>query len=152
MTIGTLDKPLELVQTAAAPAISDRRLSFAYVGPVEWDNMGTITYGLWVHVAPGNDWRFADLRAPGAVHLQLGDDSSALAAFKPPASGRAPYRAVASWGDTAYFLVDLAMLKHMAASPRIGLDVETVTHTVVHFAAAPDAPQMLTRYLHARGY
>src|ERR1700739_3861203 len=67
MTVGTLDKPIELVQGSPSSPASDRRLSFAYLGPVEWDNMGNIAYGLWIHVAPGNDWRFEDIQVPGAV-------------------------------------------------------------------------------------
>jgi hypothetical protein len=87
MTVGTLDKPIELVQGAAAPASTafQRRQSFAYLGPVEWDNMGNIAYGLWIHVAPGNDWRFEDIQARGAVSLSLDDVTAPLSVIKPPA-------------------------------------------------------------------
>ena len=154
MTVGTLDKPIELVQGVAASAPSaafDRRASFAYLGPVEWDNMGSISYGLWVHVAPGNDWRFEDIQAPGAVRLSLDDDPTALTVIKPPSLARAPYQPVASWGETAYFAVDLDMLKRMAASGKIGLDVKA-GDSVAHFAAGPEAHETLARFLHARGY
>ncbi|MGD0491100.1 MAG: hypothetical protein ABSC32_06100 [Steroidobacteraceae bacterium] len=153
MTVGTLDKPIELVQGAAAPASTafQRRQSFAYLGPVEWDNMGNIAYGLWIHVAPGNDWRFEDIQARGAVSLSLDDVTAPLSVIKPPALARAPYQPVASWGETAYFGVDLELLKRMAASGKIGLDVKA-GDSVVHFAAGPDAHETLTRYLHARGY
>jgi hypothetical protein len=154
MTVGTLDKPIELVQGAAAlapMAASDRRTSFAYLGPVEWDNMGNISYGLWIHVAPGNDWRFEDIQAAGAVRLWLDDEATPLTVIKPPALAHAPYQPVASWGETAYFAVDLDMLKRMAASGKIGLDVKA-GDSVVHFAAGPDAHETLARFLHARGY
>ena len=83
-------------------------VSFAYLGPVEWDNMGDITYGLWVHLAPGNDWQFDDIKAPGAVVLALDDGAAAADALEqPPARARGPYRPVASWGQTAYFELDL---------------------------------------------
>jgi hypothetical protein len=39
----------------------------------------------------------------------------------------------------------------MAASGKIALDVKA-GDSVVHFTAAPDARETLTRYLHARGY
>jgi hypothetical protein len=151
MTVGTLDKPLELVQGMPASAASDRRASFAYLGPLEWDNMGNISYGLWIHVAPGNDWRFEDIKAPGAVSLSLDGGMTPLSVIKPPALAHAPYQAVASWGETAYFGVDLDMLRRMAASGQIGLDVKA-GDSVVHFAAAPDAHESLARFLHARGY
>lgn len=151
MTVGTLDKPIELVQTGSEP-MRERRASFAYLGPVEWDNSGTITYGLWTHIAPGNDWRFADLAAPGAVTLGLDGAGTVLAAFKPPAMARAPYQPVASWGATNYFLVDLDLLRRMAASKRITLQVRTVDDKVFAFAADPEARETLTRFLHARGY
>ncbi|HEX4151201.1 MAG TPA: hypothetical protein VHY75_03235 [Steroidobacteraceae bacterium] len=152
MTIGTLDKPIELVQGAAPMGGPERRISFAYLGPVEWDNMGAITYGLWIHVAPGNDWQFEALQEPGAVRLVLADGTAPLAAFQPPALAHAPYRPVASWGETGYFVVDLRMLRRMAASGTIALDVKTTSDAVVRFTAAPDAHDILTRYLHARGY
>jgi hypothetical protein len=151
MTVGTLDKPIELMQGAAAAPASDRRSSYAYLGPVEWDNMGNITYGLWIHVAPGNDWRFEDIKAPGAVSLSLDAAATPLSLIEPPALARAPYQPVASWGATAYFGVDLDLLRRMAASGSIGLDVKA-GDSVVHFAAAPDAHETLLRYLHARGY
>jgi hypothetical protein len=153
MTVGTLDKPLELVQgmPAFATPMSERRVSFAYLGPVEWDNMGNISYALWVHVAPGSDWRFDDIRARGTVTLSLDGSTSTLAVMEPPALARAPYHDVAAWGETAYFGTDLDTLKRMAASGRIELEVKA-GDSVVHFTAAQDASGTLARFLHARGY
>jgi hypothetical protein len=151
MTVGTLDKPIELMQRTAALPGSDRRASYAYLGPVEWDNMGSITYGLWIHVAPGNDWRFEDIKAPGAASLSLDAAATPLSPIEPPALARSPYQPVASWGETAYFGADLELLRRMAASSRIALDVKA-GDSVVHFTAAPDAHETLLRYLHARGY
>jgi hypothetical protein len=151
MTVGTLDKPIELYQGTPSPMSSDRRASFAYLGPVEWDNMGNISYGLWIHVAPGNDFHFEDINAPGTVMLSLDDAESPLTVIEPPALAHAPYRPAASWGATAYFKVDLEMLERMAASGKIGLDVKA-GGTVVHFSAEPGAHDTLGRYLHARGY
>ena len=151
MTVGTLDKPIELMQGTPTALTSDRRASYAYLGPVEWDNMGNISYGLWIHVAPGNDWRFDGIKAPGAVSLSLDSATQTLSLIEPPALARAPYQAVASWGETAYFGVDLESLRRMAASSSIGLDVRA-GDAVVHFTAAPDAREAISRYLHARGY
>jgi hypothetical protein len=151
MTVGSLEKPLELVQNAQSAMMPEPHVSFAYLGPVEWDNMGAITYGLWVHLVPANDWQFDDITAPGTVVLALDDGARPLQLEQPPAATRGPYRPIASWGQTAYFQLDLDILKRMAASRHIEL-VFKASGTPVHFAAAPDAHQTLTRFLHARGY
>jgi hypothetical protein len=151
LTVGSLQKPLELVQNAQPGVMLEPHVSFAYLGPVEWDNMGAISYGLWVHLAPANDWQFDDIKSPGTVVLALDDGALPLQLSQPPAATRGPYRPVASWGQTAYFQLDLDTLKRMAASRNIEL-VFRASGTPVHFAAAPDAHETLTRFLHARGY
>jgi hypothetical protein len=151
MTVGSLEKPLELVQNAQSAMTPEPHVSFAYLGPVEWDNMGAITYGLWVHLVPANDWQFDDIKAPGTVVLALDDGARPLKLAQPPAATRGPYRPVASWGQTAYFELDLDTLRRMASSGHIEL-VFKASGTPVHFAAAPDAHDTLTRFLHARGY
>jgi hypothetical protein len=151
MTVGSLEKPLELVQSAQSAMTPEPHVSFAYLGPVEWDNMGAITYGLWVHLAPANDWPFDDIKATGTVVLVLDGAVLPLKLEQPPAATRGPYRPVASWGQTAYFELDLDTLKRMASSSNIEL-VFKAAGTPVRFAAAPDASEALTRFLHARGY
>jgi hypothetical protein len=152
MTVGSLEKPLELVQNAQSALTPEPHVSFAYLGPVEWDNMGAITYGLWVHLVPANDWQFNDIKAPGTVALTLDGGVLPLQFAEPPAATRGPYRPVASWGQTAYFALDLETLKRMAASRNIELVFKAAGGTPVRFAAAPDASETLTRFLHARGY
>jgi len=151
MTVGSLEKPLELVQNGQSALTPEPHVSFAYIGPVEWDNMGTITYGLWVHLVPANDWQFNDIKAPGTVALALDGSVLPLKLAEPPAATRGPYRPVASWGQTAYFELDLDTLKRMASSRDIEL-VFKAAGTPVRFAAAPDEHETLTRFLHARGY
>jgi hypothetical protein len=151
MTVGSLEKPLELVQNGQSALTPEPHVSFAYLGPVEWDNMGAITYGLWVHLVPANDWQFNDIKAPGTVALAL-DGGVLPLKLAEPAATRGPYRPVASWGQTAYFELDLDTLKRMASSRNIELDFKAAGGTPVRFAAAPDAHETLTRFLHARGY
>jgi hypothetical protein len=152
VTVGSLEKPLALAQNAQPLTVTPNpHVSFAYLGPIEWDNMGAITYELWVHLVPANDWQFDDIKAPGTVVLALDDGALQLKLAQPPAAARGPYRPVASWGQTAYFDLDLATLKRMAASRNIEL-VFKAAGTAVHFAAAPDAHETLVRFLHARGY
>ena len=151
MTVGSLEKPLELVQGGQSAMTPEPHVSFAYLGPVEWDNMGAITYGLWVHLVPANDWQFDDIKTPGTVVLALDGRGQPLKLEQPPAATRGPYRPVASWGQTAYFELDLDTLRRMASSRDIEL-VFKAAGTPVRFAAAPDAHETLTRFLHARGY
>jgi hypothetical protein len=152
MTIGSLEKPLELLQSGQSAFTPESHMSSAYLGPVEWDNMGTISYGLWVHLVPAADWQFDDIKAPGTVVLELDDGVVPLKLTEPPAASRGPYRPIASWGQTAYFKLDLETLKRMASSRNIQLDFKAAGGTPVRFAAAPDAHETLTRFLHARGY
>ena len=55
VTVATLAAPLELVQSGRLPR--GKRANFVYVGPVEWDRMGDISYALWIHVAQFQDKR-----------------------------------------------------------------------------------------------
>jgi hypothetical protein len=156
MTVGSLQKPIELVemvQSAPSPSLSttERRVSFAYLGPVEWDNMGNLIYGLWVHLAPSNDHQFDDIREPGNVRLTLDDGSTPLKILDVTIPGQGPYRRVASWGQAAYFALDVPTLKRMAESGHIELDFKA-QGSLVRFSAAPDARETLSRYVHARGY
>src|SRR5580692_9548613 len=73
MTVASLKQPIELVPSgsSAGIVIFGKRTSFAYLGPVEWDRSGTYAYGLWIHIAPGNDRPMADIRAPASLTLIL---------------------------------------------------------------------------------
>src|SRR4029077_11193544 len=51
MTIGSLKEPIELVPSLRQGGLHvitnlGKRVSFAYLGPVEWDRSGSIVYGL----------------------------------------------------------------------------------------------------------
>jgi len=157
MTVGALGKPIELVQEAEGTATSRKRISFAYLGPVEWDNMGNISDGLWIHLAPGGDWQFGDIRTAGAVALSLDDGAVVLSPIEAPKLGKSPYQPVASWGQTAYFNFDVQLLRRMASSGKIELDFKARGEQArgegtVRFIAGGDARETLVRYLHARGY
>src|SRR6202142_4529310 len=89
MTIATLKAPLEFVETDMLNV--GKRASFAYLGPVEWDRMGEIRYGLWIHVAPGNDRAVVEITSPAAVSLSLDDDIVTLSILEAPRLGLEPY-------------------------------------------------------------
>ena len=152
MTVGALQAPIELVENMPNAALAGgKRTSFAYLGPVEWDASGELTYALWIHVAPGNDTPVGDIRARDAVTLDLDDGPVKLAAMETPKIGVGPYRAVASWGQTAYYPVTVDILKRMAASRKLNLGFHTVDRASVDFQPSHATSSTLTQFLHARG-
>jgi hypothetical protein len=157
MTVGSLKQPIELVpslrQGGGLRAITNlgKRVSFAYLGPVEWDRSGSIVYGLWVHIAPGTDRPIADIRSNAALTIVLDNGTRVLTPIDAPQLGRGAYQPVASWGQTAYFELTVEMLKQMAASEKLELNVRAADDSVVNFIASGDTRETLTDYLHSRG-
>jgi hypothetical protein len=151
-TVGALQDPIEFVETAQnAALISGKRTSFAYLGPLEWDRAGEISYGLWLHVAPGNDKPVGDIHAQGSVRLTLDDGLVVLSPLDTSIAGVGPYRPIAAWGQTAYFQLDVAMLKRMAASQKLDLNFRAPDESLVEFLPSHDTRTTLTQFLHARG-
>ena len=152
VTVASMESPIELVrEVGVAPMSDDHRVSFAYMGPVEWDRMGDITYALWIHIAPGNDGKVNDIHDPGAVSVGLDDGALELTPMDPPSVGREPYRAVASWGQTLYFGLTAANLKRLAASQQLKLNVRADNGSFVVFLPTHDTHATLTRYAISRG-
>ena len=152
MTVGALQSPVEFVENAQSAMLANsQRASFAYVGPVEWDRMGEITYALWVHVAPGNDRPVGDLRAPGAVTVQLDDGPMVLAANDTPADGNGPYKRVASWGQSVYFDLDPEKLKRLAASRTMKLEFRSRDDAGVDFLPTRETHDTFTEFARTRG-
>jgi len=158
MTVGSLKEPIELVpnlrQSGGLPVLGSlvgKKISFAYLGPVEWDPSGAIVYGLWIHIAPGNDRPIADIRSPTALTLVLDGGTRVLTPIDAPQLGRGAYQAAASWGQTAYFELTVEMLKQMAASVKLELNVRAADDSIVNFIAGGDTRETLTDYLHSRG-
>jgi hypothetical protein len=157
MTVGSLKEPIELVpslhQEGAARLIGGlvKRLSFAYLGPVEWDRSGTLVYGLWIHIAPGNDHPIGDIHAPAALTLNLDDGPLTLSPIDAPQLGKSAYEPVASWGQTAYFDLNVDMLKHMAESQKFELSALGTNGVPVVFVASGDVRATLGAFIRARG-
>jgi hypothetical protein len=151
-TLGALKEPIELLPSAQHAAVTaGKRTSFAYLGPIEWNRMGTITYGLWVHIAPGNDRPAADIRAPSNIELVLDDGPVSLSPIEAPKLGRDPYQRVVSWGQTAYFDLTPAALKRMAASRKLELDVGAADGSTLSFYPSRDTRAALSQYVQSRG-
>jgi hypothetical protein len=156
MTVGSLKEPIELVPSLHQSGLHvfsslGKKVSFAYLGPVEWDRSGAIVYGLWMHIAPGNDRQIVDIRSPAALTLILDGGERVLTPIDAPQLGRGAYQPVASWGQTAYFELTVEMLKQMAVSEKLELNVRATDDSIVNFVAASDTRATLTDYLHARG-
>jgi hypothetical protein len=151
VTFGALKEPIELVPSAQnAVLILGKRLTFAYLGPVEWNRSGALSYGLWIHVAPGNDRQTGDIHASAAVTLVLDDGPLELSLIEAPPLGRPPYRPVASWGQTAYFGLTVETLRRMAASTKLELSVRAADGSIVSFTPTVDTHSVLTQYLKNR--
>jgi hypothetical protein len=151
VTFGALKEPIELVPGAQnAVLILGKRTSFAYLGPVEWNRSGALSYGLWVHVAPGNDRPAGDIHSPAAVTLILDDGPLALSIMEAPTLGHPPYRPVASWGQTAYFGLDVETLRRMAASRKLELEVRGADGSPIVFIPTVDTRLVLNQYLKDR--
>jgi hypothetical protein len=155
ITWAALREPIELVQGAPSALVAaGKRISFAYLGPVEWNRSGNFSYGLWIHVAPGNDRQIGDIRAAGAVTVILDDGTLVETPMEQPKVGREPYRQVASWGQSAYFALDVQTLARMAASQKLTLEFRAADNSadisVVSFTPTHDTHAALSDYLRGR--
>ena len=151
VTIGALKGPIELLPTVqSAGLILGKHLSFAYLGPVEWNRSGALSYGLWIHIAPGSDRQFGDIHASAAVTLVLDDGPLTVSPTSAPILGREPYRPVVSWGQTGYFGLTVETLRHMAASKKLELAVRAADGSTVSFSPTLDTRAVLTQYMKDR--
>jgi hypothetical protein len=152
VTVGALKSPIELVTSAQSATLSfGKRPNFAYLGPVEWNRSGDLSYTLWIHVSPGNERQPGDIRTPGALTLILDDGPLVLSPSDAPKLGQDPYRPAVSWGQTAYFDLTVETLKRMAASRKLALDVRAADGSILSFTPTLDTHAALTQYLHDRG-
>ncbi len=152
-SVGALKEPIEFtpsVSTFPAHGMPGKRLSFAYLGPVEWDKAGAFKYGLWMHVAAGSNWAPADISSPGGVALVLDDETRVLVPLDAPQLGSAPYQPIAPWGQTAYFELTVKLLQLMASSKKLNLDVRGTDGSTVTFVPEGDTRAVLGEFLSAR--
>jgi hypothetical protein len=148
MTVAALQAPVEL--RLREIQIPGTRQSVAFLGPVEWDQMGSITHGLWVQVAPAGGKVLPDIHLPGQLAVILDDGALELQPMIAPALGREPYRKVAPWGQTGYFALSVHDLKRLAASSRLALRCLTGNGSSVLFTAFDDTRPTFMKYLVSR--
>lgn len=149
MTMGALPRPMAFIETGIYDLlVPDKQPSIVYVGPVEWDRSGNYSYLLWVQVAPGSGGhRLDDIHARGAVNLRLDDGSVALSALELPVVASCPYHPIVPVGQTAYFSIDVALLKRMAASQRLALNVRAGDLTMVDFIPMQETRTALKQFM-----
>ena len=154
ITVGALKEPIELVPTATVSAASrllGRHVTFAYLGPVEWDRAGELEYGLWVHIAPGTGQPpLADLGGDGALTLNMDSGPLVLTPIDAPQLGRSAYAPVAAWGQTAYFALTVPTLKAMSESEHLSLEVLGQDGQKITFNSSADARSALKGFIHDR--
>jgi hypothetical protein len=153
ITIGALLQPMAFTETGTYDLlVPDKQPSVVYIGPVEWDRSGESTYFLWVQVAPGVDsHRLDDIHAHGAVNLSLDDGPVALSAMEITHVVSSPYRPVPPVGQTAYFSLDVALLKRMAASQRLVLNLRAADLTTIDFIPTQETRAALEQFVIDRG-
>jgi len=153
MTVGAMLQPMPFIEAGIYDLlVPDKQPSIVYIGPVEWDRGGDFTYVLWVQVAPGvGGHRLDDIRTRGAVNLKLDDGLVALSALELPVVAGSPYHPMAPVGQTAYFSIDVALLKRMAASQRLALNVRAGDLTMVDFIPMQETRAALKQFMIDRG-
>jgi len=149
VSVAGLERPIELVREEILTV--GRRSTIALLGPVEWDRMGEISYGLWLHLSPGNDRPLADIHAPATVTLVLADGLVPLVPMVTPPLGSLPYKGSEPWGQTAYFELTPALLKRIAATPQLSLRCRAADGAAVEFRSYGDSRAALGAYLRERG-
>jgi hypothetical protein len=153
LTMGALPEPMAFIETGIYDLlVPDKQPSIVYIGPVEWDRSGDYSYLLWVQVAPGvGGHRLDDIRARGALNIKLDDGPVALSALERPVVAGSPYRPMAPVGQTAYFPIDVALLKRMATSQRLALNVRAGDLTMVDFIPTQETRAVLRQFIIDRG-
>jgi len=73
-----------------------------------------------------------------------------LSLMEAPKDARDGYQAAASWGQTAHFDATIGMLRRMAASHKLELDVRATDGSIINFAPTLDTHAALTSYLRSR--
>ena len=152
MTAGALDKPVAFMETGIFDLVdpTPKQATIAYLGPVEWDRSGELTYVLWLQIAPGvGGHRIDDITLRGAVDLEL-DDGPMVLSVMDFSKASSPYRPILPIGQTAYFQLDATLLKRMAASRKMVLNLRASDLTRVDFVPIDPPRVALEQFIHDR--
>lgn len=152
VTVGILPKPIMCFEAGWFDLLSpDKQPGVIYFGPVEWDRSGHSTYGLWIQTGPGvGGRRIDDLRAPGAVQIKLDDGVLVLSAINSPVLATSAYAPVAPVGQIAYFGIDVATLKRIAATKKFVLNLRATDLTIIDYVPVRETRGALEQFLRER--
>jgi hypothetical protein len=149
ITVTALRAPFELVESGGLSL--QKHASFAYLGLLEWDRVGQISQGLWLHVASGNDRQVADITSLAAVTLVLDDGELVLTIMQAPKLGQELYRPLAPWGQTANFAMNSDTFARMARSDKLLLRLRGSDGSNVEFKALSRTRPILMEFARALG-
>lgn len=128
VTVTHMAQPLEFY--SSRPEAGLQATSFAYLGPLEVNRMGTRTTYLWFSVLPGTDARGRDAGALDLPQqLRVVADREPFELSVTATGGREidlgsrAYRRPASWASEAYLSVSPELLGRLAAASKLFLEI-----------------------------
>jgi hypothetical protein len=153
MTVGALQAPDRIRTESRLPTRrpGGKRISFAYLGP--WNGIGAATSP----TGCGFTWRRAPTARrryprPGALTMTAGRRPLGAGPVGCARRRQRPLSAVASWGQTGYFELNVpSMLKRMAASRQTQLDFRGPTAARSTFTPTSDTRADVGSVSAARG-
>jgi hypothetical protein len=153
VTMAALLQPMAFTETGIYDLlVPDKQPSVVYLGPVEWDRSGDYTYLLWIQVAPGvGGHRLDDIRSRGTINMKLDDGTVELSPWEAPAGVTNPYRLVDPAGETAYFAMNVALLRRMAVSEKLVLKLRAADLSTIEFIPTQDTRSALQQFVIDRG-
>jgi hypothetical protein len=149
LTVASLQAPIDFIEVGTPLTV--KHSSHCFLGPVEWDRMGDISYGLWLHVAPGTDRLVGDIRGDGVVSVAYDGGTLVLKAREAPKLGREPYTPLVPWGQTAYFDLNADSLAQLARSRQLQLILRGADSNPVVFDPGGPTSVTLKTFASSRG-
>jgi hypothetical protein len=149
LTVASLQEPIDFIEMGTPSTL--KHSSHCFLGPVEWDRMGDISYGLWLHFAPGNDKPVGDIRAEGVVSVAYDGGTLVLKTREAPKLVREPYTPLVPWGQTAYFDLNADTLAQLAGSRGLQVILRGADSSSVVFDAVGPTSATLKTFARSRG-
>ena len=135
VTVTHMAQPLEFY--SSRPEQGLQATSFAYLGPLEVNRMGSRSTYLWVSVLPGADVQSRDpgtLGAPQQLRVIADNEAFDLSVTATGSReidmGSRAYRRPASWANEAYLSVSPAQLARLADAGSLFLEIRAADGSV----------------------
>jgi hypothetical protein len=138
VTVTSMQAPLEFY--SAIPELGLQAASFAYLAPLEVNNMGKRETYVWLSVLRAEDERADPAQAPPEppiLRIMLDGEGLELAFVSADARqlgmGEAVYKRPAHWVGEAFYAVTPADIARLAAASVLALELSTGGETVRHY-------------------